>query len=110
MQNGHYSEKLNPYAEFATKTEVHLLESQVRELTKDNAGMAVAIQSLDNTVKEVNITLKSLVENKAVRDKLKLYWGRCTITAASIISTVTLPILIAHWTGLIKMLGKYLMS
>jgi hypothetical protein len=111
MQNGHlddYSGKF--YQEFATKTEVHALESQVRELTKDYAGMAVVIQNLDNTVKEVNVTLKTLVHNKAVSDKLRLYWGKCGITTFSVISTIIIPIMVAHWTGLIKVLGRYLMS
>jgi hypothetical protein len=108
MQNGHlddYSGKF--YQEFATKTEVHALESQVRELTKDYAGMAVVIQNLDNTVKEVNVTLKTLVHNKAVSDKLRLYLGKCTIGSFTFI---IFPILIAHWSGLLKMIFRYMMS
>jgi len=114
MQNGHFEAPiLNPYQEFATKIEVHLLESQVRELTKESAWMAAAIKNFDNTVKnldetvkEANKTLKLLVDNKSINDKLKLHGGRCLCW---IVGT-SLPMLIAHWTGILKMIFKYFMS
>jgi|HubBroStandDraft_2_1064218.scaffolds.fasta_scaffold47687_7 hypothetical protein len=108
MQNGHLDNNhVDFFEKFATKTEVHALESQVRELTKDYAGMAVVIQNLDNTVKEVNVTLKTLVHNKGVNDKLRLYLGKCGIGSFTFI---IFPILVAHWSGLLKMLFKYMMS
>ena len=108
MQNGHLdNNQLDFFEKFATKIEVHALESQVRELTKDYAGMAVVITNLDNTVKEVNVTLKTLVHNKAVSDKLKIYMGKCGIGSFTFIS---FPILVAHWSGLLRMIFKYVMS
>lgn len=118
MENGHLdNQNFNPFEKFATKTEVHMVESQLRELTKDYAGMAVALQNLSSTMEKMNITMEkmntvinTLMTNKNVNDKLKLYWGKCGITSASIIASITIPILVAHWTGLMKMMGRYILS
>lgn len=115
MENGHYPEnrQFNPYAEFATKSEVHELESQVRELTKDYAGMAVAIQNLNTTMEKMNNTMENmnsiiniLKNNKDVHDKLKIYLGKASIWVGTIISIITTM----HWAGIFKMIFKYFMS
>ena len=110
MESGH---PINPYAEFATKTEIHLLETQVRDLTKDSAWMAAAIKNLDNTVKnlddtvkEVNKTLKLLVDNKALNDKLKIVFWRGMLWIGGFLGSI----LVMHWTGILKMIFKYMMS
>lgn len=112
MQNGHLeNDTINFYEKFATKEEIHLLETQVRDLTKDSAWMAATIKNLDNTVKslddtvkEVNKTLKQLLDSKAVNDTLKSYTGKVIVWIGGITGSVVLM----HWAGILKMVFKYL--
>lgn len=113
MQNGQ-RDHADCFDTFVTKEEFRLsedrMETRILELREDHAGMSAAIKNLNITIKEVNITLTSLMDNKRVKDQLKLFSGKCWRVVSSIIGITALPLWVAHWTGLLKMIFHHLAS
>lgn len=109
MLNGHAPEK--PYfptgtSEFATKTDVYVLENKVQELVKEWGGMTTAIENLDKTLTDVKSKIELLVEKKRIHDGIKVCLYKCLIWFGGIIGTL----ITAHGVGLIKILGKWINS
>lgn len=109
MLNGHSPE--NPYipiqhADYATKTDVYVLENKVQGLVKEWGGMATAIEKLDDTLTDVKDKIESLVEKKGINDGIKACLYRCLIWFGGIIGTL----ITAHGVGLIKIFGKWINS
>lgn len=109
MLNGHSPEK--PYfpssqAEFATKTDVYVLENKVQELVKGWGGMEATLKKFDETLTEVKNKIDSLVEKKGINDGIKACLYKCLIWFGGIIGTL----ITAHGVGLIKILGKLINS
>lgn len=109
MLNGHPPEK--PYfptavPEFATKTDVYVLENKVQGLVKEWGGMAESIKMMNEILTDVKTKIESLVTKKGINDGLKAYAYKCIIVFGSINSTL----LVAHFVGLLKMIYRYLLS
>ena|ERR1700733_3614887 len=102
--------KVNLYAEFATRHELHVLDQKVDELVKAGAGMAVAVETLNKSVEEISLNIKLLVVNKGVTDRLKQLIAKSMMGTVSFILCLVVPMLVAHWVGLIKIFGKWVQS
>ena len=98
--------QVNPWAEFATKQELHTVDSKVDELIRSGAGMAAAIQGLTKAVDAINENVSRLVTNKAIFDgvgRLIIKTGIWVFGTAGILTSL-------HVFGLIQIFGKWILS
>lgn len=107
MLNGHSPEK--PYipntpTEFATKTDVYVLETKIQGIVRECGGMATAINKFGEILNKVEVKLESLVIKKGINDGLKAFAYKCLMVFGGFIGTL----LTLHVVGIIKIIGKWI--
>lgn len=98
---------LNPYEIFATKHELRATECKVDDLIKGWAVVAASVEGLTASVLEINKNIGLLVINKGVSDGIKRFAIKCIVLTGSLTGGSAMLMITAHFTGIIKTLGRF---